>query len=74
MAADYIVGNPVLETEISEAGTGFSKVWRVPYKITDGPAKGTAAHVMIPAENYNAENVHAAIGSAVRTHHEVMSR
>lgn len=74
MAADYRVGNPTLETEISDTGTGFSKSWKVPYTVTDGPASGTHGHVMVPAENYSADNVHAAIQTAVKTHHEVMGR
>jgi hypothetical protein len=74
MPKDYTVGNPRLDTEISEAGTGFTKVWEVPYKITDGPAAGTQGHVRIPADVYDADNVHDAIKQAVATHHEVMGR
>jgi len=74
MAKDYKVGNPTLETNISEAGTGFVKSWKVPYTVTDGPAKGTTGHVMIGTEDYNADNVHAAIGTAVNVHQQVMGR
>jgi hypothetical protein len=73
MAKDYEVGNPRLDTEISDTGTGFAKVWEVPYTVTDGPAAGTRGHVRIPTANYTADNVHSAIRSAVDTHHEVMS-
>lgn len=72
MAKDYKVGNPTLETNISDIGTGFTKSWKVPYQITDGPAKGTVGHVSIPADQYDADTVHSAISQAVKVHHEVM--
>ena len=74
MAKDYTVGNPRLDTEISDTGTGFTKVWEVPYTVTDGPASGTKGNVRIPAAMYNADNVHSAIRTAVDAHHEVMGR
>jgi hypothetical protein len=37
---DYKVGVPDMETEIASHGTGFATVWKVPYTVTDGPAKG----------------------------------
>lgn len=73
MAADYKVGNPILETNISDTGTGFVTSWKVPYKITDGAAKGTTGHVLVPADQYDAPTVHAAIRQAVDVHHSVMS-
>jgi hypothetical protein len=72
-AKDYVVGNPRLDTEISDTGTGFSKVWEVPYTVTDGPASGTRGVVRVPASAYTAENVHALIAQAVQVHHEVMA-
>jgi hypothetical protein len=74
MAQDYSVQAPRLDTEISETGTGFTKVWEVPYTVTAGPAKGTRGSIRVPASEYNADNVHAAIAQAVQVHHEVMGR
>ena len=74
MASDYTVGNPSMETSISDAGTGFVQSWKVPYKVTDGAAKGTVGHVLIPADQYNAATVHGAIRQAVDVHHQVMGR
>jgi hypothetical protein len=73
MAKDYEVGNPRLDTEISDTGTGFTKVWEVPYTVTQGPAAGTRGSIRVPANQYSAENVHAAIAQAVQVHHDVMS-
>lgn len=74
MPKDYSVGNPTLDTEISDSGTGFHKVWEVPYTVTDGAASGTKGHVRIPADSYDADTVHSAIRQAVDTHHAVMGR
>lgn len=73
MASDYKVGNPSMQTDISEHGTGFVTSWKVPYTVTDGAAKGTTGHVLVPADQYNAATVHGAIRKAVDTHHSVMS-
>jgi hypothetical protein len=72
MALDYTVGNPRLDTEISDTGTGFIKVWEVPYTITKGPAQGTKGVVRIPADEYSADSVHATIGQAVGIHQQVL--
>jgi hypothetical protein len=73
MASDYSVGNPSMETNISDDGSGFVTSWKVPYKVTDGAAKGTKGHVLVPADQYNAATVHGAIRKAVDAHHSVMS-
>jgi hypothetical protein len=74
VATDYKVGNPTMETNISEQGTGFVTSWKVPYKVTSGPASGTQGHVLVPTDQYNAETVHSAIRQAVDVHHQVMSK
>jgi len=74
MATDYTVGHPRMDTEISDTGTGFKTVWEVPYTVTKGAAEGTQGKVRVPATQYNADNVHAAIRAAVDTHHAVMSK
>jgi len=74
MASDYQVGNPQLQTEISDSGTGFTKAWEVPYTVTSGPAQGTKGAVRVPADQYSADAVHTLIRQAVDVHHEVMSQ
>lgn len=74
MASDYKVGHPTLETAINEEGSGFVTNWKVPYTVTSGAAEGVRGHILIPADKYNAENVHSHIAQAVAVHHSVMSR
>jgi hypothetical protein len=69
---DYKVGVPDMETEIATHGTGFATVWKVPYTVTDGPAKGTKGHVSIPTDEYEPNAVHGAIQKAVAVHQQVM--
>jgi hypothetical protein len=73
MAQDWELRNPTLETQISENGPGFEKVWKVPYKIVAGPATGTEGYVHIPAAQYTADFVGATVAHAVKVHNEVMS-
>jgi ethanolamine utilization microcompartment shell protein EutL len=53
------------DTEISETGPGFDKVWKVKYMVDTGPATGTQGEVVIPAGQHNAETVKMAIDAAV---------
>lgn len=69
---DYKVGIPTLETNIADHGTGFAMEWKVPYTVTDGPARGTRGHVSVATEDYDAGTVHRAISTAVMAHQEVM--
>ena len=73
MAKGYRVGIPRLDQEISASGTGFTKVWEIPYSVTSGPATGTEAYIRIPAAEYSPDIVGAAIEHAVAVHHEIMS-
>ena len=73
MAQDWTLGTPSLETELSEHGPGFVKVWKIPYKIVAGPATGTEAYIHIPYAQYSADLVGAAIAHAVKVHQEVMN-
>ncbi len=54
-----------LTVELSPGGTGFVNVWEITFRVTDGPASGTTSSVRIPAEQYNAESVKAAIDALV---------
>lgn len=70
---DYILKAPHQDTELSESGTGFNRVWEVPYKIISGPATGTEGYVRIPAAQYSPDIVGAAVEHAVKVHQEVMN-
>lgn len=65
MADKWRVKSQVLQTELSDTGTGFTPVWVVTYEITTGPATGTQGKVNIPAGQYSADTVKAAIDAAV---------
>jgi hypothetical protein len=65
MADKWTVTSQNLTTAISDTGTGFDSVWEVGYQVTTGPATGTKGVVKIPAAQYNAETVAAAINAAV---------
>jgi hypothetical protein len=71
---DYQLHNPTLDTQLSDTGTGFDKIWKVPYTVTSGPAMGTRGHVTVPAEQYDADTVHGLVQQAVATHQDVMGR
>lgn len=62
-----------LTTQISAAGNGFQDVWEVTYAIDTGPAAGTEGMVRVPAGQYNAETVKAAISALVTHQHNVAS-
>jgi hypothetical protein len=48
---------------------GTHRVKRVNYQLYDG----STSYVEVPVEDYNAENVKAALQQAAKTHIEVMS-
>lgn len=62
-----------LTTTISDSGTGFESVWEVRYQVDSGPAAGTSSMVRVPASQYNAANVKAAIDAQVYHVHSVAS-
>lgn len=65
MADMWTITSQQLNTQLSDTGTGFESVWEVGYQITTGPASGTKGKVVVPASQYNAANVKAAIDAAV---------
>lgn len=62
-----------LTTQISPAGNGFQDVWEVTYQIDSGPAAGTEGLVRVPAGQYNAETVKAAVNAQVSHQHNIAS-
>lgn len=62
-----------LTTQISDAGTGFDSVWEVRYTVDSGPAQGQSGLVRVPAAQYNATNVKAAIDAQVYHIHSIAS-
>lgn len=72
-AQSWTVTSQRLDTELNDSGLGFQPVWRVSYKVTSGPAQGTTGYVNVPADQYNADTVKAAIDSQVAHLHNVAS-
>lgn len=66
-----VPGGQRLTTQISPAGNGFQDVWEVSYAIDSGPAAGTEGLIRVPAGQYNAETVAAAINAQVLHQHNV---
>ena len=62
-----------LTSTISESGTGFESIWEVRYRVDSGPAQGTTGLVRVPAAQYNAADVKAAIDAQVYHVHNVAS-
>jgi hypothetical protein len=73
MADDHEVTNVTQETQLAESGAGFRPVYKVNYKVTGGPAEGTVGHIIVPASQYDAPTVRAALASAVQKHQDVHS-
>ena len=65
MADNYEVINQKPDVELSDTGIGFQDVWRVSYRVTDGPSKGTVGTVTVTNDNHNAPAVKAAIESKI---------
>lgn len=68
-----VEGGQRLTTQLTPAGTGFTDVWEVTYIIDSGPGAGTGGQVRVPAAQYNAETVKAAINAQVTHLHNVAS-
>jgi hypothetical protein len=62
-----------LTTQLTSTGTGFQDVWEVTYQIDSGPAAGTIGTVRIPASQYNAEVVQAAVEAQLTHMHNIAS-
>lgn len=59
------------ESHFSDTDTGMQQVFVVPYRITDGPARGHRGVVRVPPEDYNADGVRRHIDTAASSHHMV---
>lgn len=68
-----VPGGQRLTTVLTNAGTGFTDVWEVTYEVDSGPAAGTTGQVRVPAAQYNAETVKAAIAAQVSHQHNIAS-
>ena len=65
MADKWHVTRQNLTTALSDTGTGFDTVWEVGYMVDTGPAAGTVGTVRVPASQFSAPTVKAAIDAAV---------
>lgn len=65
MSETYSVGTQTEDQEINPQGTRFIKVWRVPFEITSGPAKGTYGTVVVPDSQHTADVVSKMITAKV---------
>lgn len=66
-----VPGGQRLTTQLTQAGTGFTDVWEVTYEIDSGPASGTTGQIRVPAAQYNAATVTAAINAQVQHQHNI---
>lgn len=64
-------GGQRLTTVLTTAGNGFQDVWEITYMIDSGPAQGTTGVVRVPASQYNAEVVKAAINEQAQHMHNI---
>lgn len=61
MADNYQIMSQKQSVSISPSGTGFTDVWEITYRVTDGPSKGTTATVTVPDDEHDAAHVKQAI-------------
>lgn len=71
MAKDYVILSQKPDVEISQTGVGFEDVWRITYRVTDGPAKGTVGTVNVPDSDHNAAYVNQTITDKLKDLHEI---
>lgn len=57
MTSPYVITAQAPDQELNDAGTGFVNGWRVSYKVSDGPAKGTVGWVWVTNADHTAEIV-----------------
>lgn len=66
MADNYTIVNQRPDVELSDTGVGFQDVWRVSYRVTDGPSKGTLGTVTVSNDDHNAAYVKQAIEAKIK--------
>jgi hypothetical protein len=68
----HVLGDQITQsTVLKPGGAGLLDVFLVPYRIDTGPAVGHTGQVQIPADQYTADNVRAAVQLAVDATHGV---
>lgn len=73
MADNYTILSQKQNVVLNPAGTGFSDVWEISYRVTDGPSKGTTGTVTVPEEDHNAAYVKNAIDEKISALDDVAS-
>lgn len=73
MATGYSIVSQAPDFEVNPAGTGFQNVWKITYKVSNGPAKGTVGTVTVPEDNHNAAAVSSLIEAKVKDLNEIAS-
>ena len=71
MADTWSVTGIRQETQLSDNSDGFRPVFKVSYRVTNGPANGVTGHVYIPAADYDEDTVNGAIGRIVAQHQRI---
>lgn len=66
-----VQGGQRLTTVLTTAGNGFQDVWEITYMIDSGPAQGTTGVIRVPAAQYSAEVVKAAINEQAQHMHNI---
>lgn len=70
----HVLGDQITEdTELGTGLTGLQRIYKVPYQIDAGPAKGHVGIVRVRPEEYTPGNLAALIHSAVTNTHNVAS-
>lgn len=66
MPETYVVTGQAPDMELNDAGSGFVQGWKVTYRVTSGPAKGTVGTVFVPNSDHNADYVSTEIAAKVK--------
>lgn len=65
MATSYQIESQAPDMEPNAAGTAFVNGWKITYKVTDGPAKGTVGQLFVSDADHNATYVGEAIAAKI---------
>ena len=66
MPETYVVTGQAPDMELNDAGSGFVQGWKVTYRVTSGPAKGTVGTIFVPNSDHNSDYVSAEIADKVK--------
>ena len=67
MADNFTITGQKQNVAINPAGSGFTEVWDITYRITAGPSKGTVATVTVPDSDHNADYIKNAIEQKIQS-------